>query len=63
MVDNWLSRVYLEECVYVYLCVVLSLLQILCKAITKGQLSQPVQSRLACCMILGKASSKVEPFV
>jgi len=37
--------------------------QILCKAIAKGQLSQPVQSRLACCMILGKSATKFEPFV
>jgi len=37
--------------------------QILSRAVAKGQLSQPVQSRLVCCMILGKAATKFEPFV
>ncbi|CAH1792525.1 unnamed protein product [Owenia fusiformis] len=32
-------------------------------AIAKGQLAQSVQSRLACCKILGKVATKFEPFV
>jgi len=32
-------------------------------AIAKGQLAQPVQSRLFCCQILGKTATKFEPFV
>lgn len=36
---------------------------ILSIAIMKGQLSQPVQSRLSCCHILGKIATKFEPFV
>lgn len=32
-------------------------------AVAKGQLSQSVQSRLACCRILGKIATKFEPFV
>ena len=38
-------------------------LQILSIAIAKGQLAQSVQSRLACCRILGKIATKFEPFV
>lgn len=37
--------------------------EILSVAIEKGQLSQPVQTRLACCRILGKIATKFEPFV
>ncbi|XP_062568664.1 serine/threonine-protein phosphatase 4 regulatory subunit 4-like [Saccostrea cucullata] len=37
--------------------------EILGSAIAKGQLAQSVQSRLACCRILGKISTKFEPFV
>lgn len=37
--------------------------EILGSAISKGQLAQSVQSRLACCRILGKISTKFEPFV
>ncbi|XP_041351880.1 serine/threonine-protein phosphatase 4 regulatory subunit 4-like isoform X2 [Gigantopelta aegis] len=36
---------------------------ILSIAISKGQLSQAVQSRLSCCKILGKIATKFEPFV
>ncbi|XP_014681369.1 PREDICTED: serine/threonine-protein phosphatase 4 regulatory subunit 4-like [Priapulus caudatus] len=32
-------------------------------AISKGQLSQPVQSRLSCCKILGKIATKFEPYL
>ncbi|XP_050404688.1 serine/threonine-protein phosphatase 4 regulatory subunit 4 [Patella vulgata] len=37
--------------------------EILGIAIAKGQLSQSVQARLACCRILGKVSTKFESFV
>ncbi|KAK2169619.1 hypothetical protein LSH36_8g03024 [Paralvinella palmiformis] len=32
-------------------------------AVSKGQLSQSVQSRLACCRILGKIATKFDPFI
>ncbi|KAK3599632.1 hypothetical protein CHS0354_029090 [Potamilus streckersoni] len=37
--------------------------EILTIAIDKGQLTQPVSSRLSCCKILGKISTKFEPFL
>ncbi|KAL4238285.1 Serine/threonine-protein phosphatase 4 regulatory subunit 4 [Mactra antiquata] len=37
--------------------------EILTIAIEKGQLSQPVQTRLSCCKILGKIATRFEPFV
>ncbi len=37
--------------------------QILPLAVAKGQLSQSVQSRLACCKILGKIATKFDQFV
>ncbi|XP_064621260.1 serine/threonine-protein phosphatase 4 regulatory subunit 4-like isoform X4 [Lineus longissimus] len=36
---------------------------VLAIAVAKGQLSQSVQSRLACCKILGKIATKFDPFV
>lgn len=36
---------------------------ILSLAINKGQISQPVSSRLLCCKILGKISTKFEPYI
>ena len=45
-------------------CYVISLtFQIMMIAVAKGQLSQSVQSRLACCRILGKIATKFEPFL
>ncbi|KAJ8311079.1 hypothetical protein KUTeg_011370 [Tegillarca granosa] len=37
--------------------------EVLNVAIAKGQVSQAVQARLACCKILGKIATKFEPFV
>ncbi|KAL3873913.1 hypothetical protein ACJMK2_036990 [Sinanodonta woodiana] len=37
--------------------------EILTIAIDKGQLTQPVSARLSCCKILGKISTKFEPFL
>lgn len=37
--------------------------EILTLAISKGQISQPVESRLSCCKILGKITTKFEPYL
>lgn len=70
---NIIDLVYTELSVYLYIDLWLSSLlysyllsynlQILTIAIEKGQLSQPVQTRLSCCKILGKIATRFEPYV
>ena len=60
------TRVFIMIMYCMYLVIIIYgefLVQILGIAVAKGQLSRSVQSRLACCNILGKIATKFEPFV